>query len=40
VVPEHGAQDILERLGAMNEKAFVVGEIIERKTTNSKIEWT
>lgn len=40
VVQEHGVQNILERLGAMNEKAFVVGEIIERKTTNSKIEWT
>jgi phosphoribosylformylglycinamidine cyclo-ligase len=39
VASAHGIQDILERLGAMNEKAFVVGEIIERKTTNSKIEW-
>ena len=39
VASAHGIQDILERLGAMNEKAFVIGEIIERKTTNSKIEW-
>ncbi|MBN1930456.1 MAG: phosphoribosylformylglycinamidine cyclo-ligase [Desulfobacterales bacterium] len=39
VVPEKAAQDILERLTAMNEKAFVIGEIVERKNSTTQIEW-
>ncbi|MBT8340050.1 MAG: phosphoribosylformylglycinamidine cyclo-ligase [Desulfatitalea sp.] len=32
VVPEKATQDVLARLSGMNEKAFVIGEIIERPT--------
>ena len=39
VAPADGDDDILERIGAMNEKAYVIGEIIERKTTGSRIKW-
>ena len=39
VVPENAAQDILERLTAMKEKAFVIGEIVERKQSAPRIRW-
>ena len=39
VVHESVAQDVLERLGAMNEKAYVIGEIVERKTSRTPIKW-
>jgi len=32
VVPEDAAQEVLARLNGMNEKAFVIGEIAERKS--------
>ncbi len=31
VVPESAAQEVLERLAAMGDKAWVIGEIVERK---------
>ncbi len=39
VVPEGVAQDVLERLTAMGEKAFLIGEIGERKKSHSRIKW-
>ena len=39
VVPEASAQDIMERLNALNEKAFLIGEVIARKNSRSQIKW-
>ena len=39
VVPEKAVDDIMERLSAMNERAFVIGEIIERKTSRTQLKW-
>ncbi|MFC1856707.1 phosphoribosylformylglycinamidine cyclo-ligase [Thermodesulfobacteriota bacterium] len=39
VIPETATQDVLERLSGMNMKAFVIGEIIERKTSRHRIKW-
>jgi phosphoribosylformylglycinamidine cyclo-ligase len=39
VVPERNVQEMLERLAAMNEKAYVIGEIIERKQNSQRIQW-
>ncbi len=39
VVPENSAQEILERLSAMNEKSFFIGEVVERKDSRERIEW-
>ncbi len=39
IVPDNTAQEILERLNAMSEKAFLIGEIVERKEGDDKIIW-
>ncbi len=39
VVPEKVTQEVLERLDALDEKAFVIGEIVERKETGGRIQW-
>ncbi len=39
VVPEKAAQDILDRLGAMKENAFVIGEIVEREGSDERLLW-
>lgn len=39
VVPEDSVQEVLQRLNAFEEKAFVIGEIADRKETTTKIEW-
>jgi phosphoribosylformylglycinamidine cyclo-ligase len=39
VVPEDSVQEVLARLNALNEKAFVIGEIVERKDAEEKIKW-
>jgi len=40
IVPDKSASDVLQRLRGMNERASVIGEIIERKTTTGmRIEW-
>ena len=38
VAPERAVQEILERLAAMGEKAFVIGEVVERRG-DERIEW-
>jgi phosphoribosylformylglycinamidine cyclo-ligase len=39
VVPDNSVQEIQERLQAMNEKSFIIGEIAERKESDEKIIW-
>jgi phosphoribosylformylglycinamidine cyclo-ligase len=39
VLPEESAQDTLERLQGMKEKAGVIGEIVERKDKQERIQW-
>ena len=39
VVPEESTSDVVERLRGMNEKVFIVGEVIKRPETGSRIEW-
>lgn len=39
VVPETVTQDVLERLNGINEKAYVIGEIAERKTSQNYLKW-
>jgi phosphoribosylformylglycinamidine cyclo-ligase len=39
VVPEASVQEVLERLAAMDEKGYVIGEIVERKKTSKRIQW-
>ncbi|MBU4345124.1 MAG: phosphoribosylformylglycinamidine cyclo-ligase [Proteobacteria bacterium] len=39
IVPESSAQEMLERLSAMKEKGFIIGEIVERKESARRIEW-
>ena len=39
VVPENTAEEVVQRLTAMDEKAFVIGEIVERKKSAPKIKW-
>jgi phosphoribosylformylglycinamidine cyclo-ligase len=40
VVPEDVVQEVVGRLNAMDEKAWIIGEIVERKTSSdSRIEW-
>ena len=35
IVPESSAQDVLGRLRAMNETAYAIGQVVERKGTSS-----
>jgi phosphoribosylformylglycinamidine cyclo-ligase len=39
VVPQQAAAEILDRLGAMNEQAWLIGEIIERKDPAGRLVW-
>lgn len=39
VVPESAASEVMERLTAMNEPAFVIGEIIERREGGERLIW-
>ncbi|MFO7964944.1 MAG: phosphoribosylformylglycinamidine cyclo-ligase [Desulfobacterales bacterium] len=39
VVPEKSTQEVLDRLGAMKEKAFVIGEIAEREKSDDRMIW-
>jgi phosphoribosylformylglycinamidine cyclo-ligase len=39
VVGETDTQEILERMNAINEKAFLIGEVAKRKPSGAKIEW-
>jgi len=39
VVPANVSQEIIEVLSLMNEKGFVIGEIVERKASKQQITW-
>jgi len=39
VVSDEVVEDVLERLNAMKEKAYVMGEIVERKQSKRRIKW-
>ena len=39
VIPQSAANEVLERLVAMNEQAFLIGEIIERKDGADRLVW-
>ncbi len=39
VVPESAAPEVIERLTAMNEPAFLIGEIIERRVAGERLVW-
>lgn len=39
VVPETSAQDVMDRLGAMNEDAFLIGEILARENNEPQTQW-
>lgn len=39
VVPEDFSQEIMERFSGMNEKAFLIGKVVERETSKSQIKW-
>lgn len=39
VVAEEAAQDVLQRLSAMNEKAFLIGEVQKLGSAESQVEW-
>jgi phosphoribosylformylglycinamidine cyclo-ligase len=39
VVPGTASQDVLERLTAMNEKAYLIGEIVECRSPTNRIRW-
>jgi phosphoribosylformylglycinamidine cyclo-ligase len=39
VVPDHAAQDVLERLNGSEVQAFLMGEVVERKDSEGRIAW-
>ncbi len=39
VVPDKTAQEVIDRLGAMDEKAFFIGEIETRKKNEAQTQW-
>ena len=39
VVPESATQEVLDRLSAMKEKAFLIGEIVEDKKSRQQLVW-
>jgi len=39
VVREKSTQEILDRLIAMKEKVFVIGEVVEKKGAGYRVQW-
>jgi phosphoribosylformylglycinamidine cyclo-ligase len=39
VVPQDSAQEIMDRLKAMDEKAYFIGEVVELKQSTPRIQW-
>jgi phosphoribosylformylglycinamidine cyclo-ligase len=39
VVPDHTSQDLLQRLAAMNENAFLMGEVLDCRDPSNRIIW-
>jgi phosphoribosylformylglycinamidine cyclo-ligase len=39
IVPENSAQEVIEWLAAVNEKAFAIGEVVEQEDGKEGVEW-
>jgi len=39
IVPADATADVMQRLDAMNEKAYLIGEIMECRDTSERITW-
>ncbi len=39
VVPEKSVQEVMDRIGAMNEKAYFIGEVISRTDNEPQTQW-
>ena len=39
IVPADATADVLQRLEAMNQKAYLIGEIMECKDSSQRITW-
>jgi phosphoribosylformylglycinamidine cyclo-ligase len=39
VVPDHATLDVIQRLEAMNEQAFIIGEILDCKEAGKRLIW-
>jgi phosphoribosylformylglycinamidine cyclo-ligase len=39
VVPDHAAEDLLQRLAAMKQKAFLIGEVQDCRDPDIRIIW-
>jgi phosphoribosylformylglycinamidine cyclo-ligase len=39
IVPQNAVDEVLERLAGMNEKAYLIGEIVERKDPAERLLW-
>ncbi len=39
VVPEDAAEEAMERLSGLHEKVYIIGKVVERKTSNSQFKW-
>jgi len=39
VVPDHASQDLLQRLAAVNEKAYLIGEVLDCRDPGNRIIW-
>ncbi len=40
IVPETAAQDVVERLAGLNEKAYIIGEVVKRKQSDKvRFQW-
>ena len=39
VVPDHASEDLLQRLSAMNEKAYLIGEVLDCRDPSNRIIW-
>jgi phosphoribosylformylglycinamidine cyclo-ligase len=39
VIPEKSTEDVMDRLKAMNEPAFFIGEVTDRKNNEAQVQW-
>jgi phosphoribosylformylglycinamidine cyclo-ligase len=39
VVPDNVSEDLQQRLAAMNEKAFLIGEVLDCRDPSNRIIW-
>jgi phosphoribosylformylglycinamidine cyclo-ligase len=39
VVPDYAVMDIMQRIEAMNERAYIIGEILDCKEAGKRLVW-